>query len=52
VRPYPPAKFDKVTMEEESALMDWTCKLPARLALDPEAAAAADTKAKQSKKKK
>jgi len=46
------AKFDKVTMEEESALMDWTCKLPARLALDPEAAAAADTKAKQSKKKK
>jgi hypothetical protein len=43
------AKFDKVSEEEEDALKDWTCKLPARVALDPEAAAAAEAKGKKKK---
>mmetsp|Transcript_27563 Transcript_27563/g.67781 ORF Transcript_27563/g.67781 Transcript_27563/m.67781 type:complete len:819 (-) Transcript_27563:1438-3894(-) len=43
------AKFDKVDLETEDAMRDWTCKLPVRVALDPEAAAAADAKGKKKK---
>lgn len=43
------AKFDKVSQEEQDALKDWTCKLPVRVALDPEAAAAAEAKGKKKK---
>lgn len=43
------AKFDKVGVEEADALKDWTCKLPVRVALDPEAAAAAEAKGKKKK---
>ena len=45
------AKFSKVDPEVEDELKDWTAKLPVRVALDPEAAAAVDAKNKSKKKK-